>query len=741
MYLFLINTYIDFQEEDHNILNISDTIREINEIEEAPNKKESSDNKDDENINANNKHDSLSKKEDKSFLKNNNNFKDDKLDNISKILSKAEYDEEDSVNIATDKNNKITDNYNNVNISVQRSINPVTSIIKKHDHDISDNRDNKIRTETSDIKSMKSTTNKKNDSNLNNILNLLDDNNQNDYLNDHYFNNNPNSVVNEIIPSSAEILNMVLELKESKKTTSEMKALIEDLRKDNKEKEESHTKKLKEVISSQKHEYDTTFQRMQSLIDNLVLEKKKLLSANEDLEDKLEQLEKNEHKNLKQMMENFELERKKDKDAWFQAEKIRRKKWEENKIEEIKSTTIKGLEPEIDSIIHKHKLELEEKEDLYEKEYKNLKNKLMSDYERKVDDLKRKLLEEKEEALEHEKSLALQKIRNNSDRLEDQLNEERRRWSSNLTSEIQRIETLRRNDQELHDKEKITMEDRYKKILEEKDNYYKNLISDIEKRQSEKANYTVEDMKLKLEKERDLYVEQKLKEFEEKYREYKMETIKNRDKEIEIIAQKLSNETINEKRKYKNEAEDKADIINKQLKTEVEQLRHKVSELSDKLNGETKVRVLLDDNQETLNRKLQECQREVTKKEKLLLETGANLSEISMKYNNVVKEFQKEQNKMESEYKSKMKKIEEDNRVFNDKLENMKYQYENKITEINKKHESDIELIEQKIQSKKLKTDELHIRFNEEIQKKNYTIKKYEDLLAQQRTDLLMKDN
>ncbi len=68
-------------------------------------------------------------------------------------------------------------------------------------------------------------------------------------------------------------------------------------------------------------------------------------------------------------------------------------------------------------------------------------------------------------------------------------------------------------------------------------------------------------------------------------------------------------------------------------------------------------------------------------------------------------------------------------------------QYENKISEIKKKHECDIEMIEQKIQSKKLKTDETFTRFNEELQKKNYTIKKLEELLSQQRADLLMKDS
>jgi len=45
--------------------------------------------------------------------------------------------------------------------------------------------------------------------------------------------------------------------------------------------------------------------------------------------------------------EKFNVEMKKNKEAWMASEKVRREKWEKEKIHEIRAQTVKGLEPEI----------------------------------------------------------------------------------------------------------------------------------------------------------------------------------------------------------------------------------------------------------------------------------------------------------------------------------------------------------------------------------------------------------
>ena len=45
--------------------------------------------------------------------------------------------------------------------------------------------------------------------------------------------------------------------------------------------------------------------------------------------------------------ERLQVELKKNKDAWIASEKVRKERWQEEKIKEIRAQTVKGLEPEI----------------------------------------------------------------------------------------------------------------------------------------------------------------------------------------------------------------------------------------------------------------------------------------------------------------------------------------------------------------------------------------------------------
>ena len=191
-----------------------------------------------------------------------------------------------------------------------------------------------------------------------------------------------------------------------------------------------------------------------------------------ELQTKLNEAEKINYKKLQKMRENYESETRKNKEAWFQAEKIRRKKWEENKIKEIKELTAKGLEPEVEKIISNHKNEMSTMEEKYLLEMKNLKEKLVEEYELKFDEIKKKYIRERDEGIEAERNLASMKLRNQSERLEDEITEERRRWNAKLNSEIQRLESLREKDKKIYEDQIIKLEERNKKNIFSNENFY-----------------------------------------------------------------------------------------------------------------------------------------------------------------------------------------------------------------------------------------------------------------------------
>ena len=247
-----------------------------------------------------------------------------------------------------------------------------------------------------------------------------------------------------------------------------MTSVIDDLKLQLKSKDDF----LNKALLSQKNENELLLQRQNTLMESLISEKRNMEMQLSELQSKLNEAEKINYKKLQKMRENYESDTRKNKEAWFQAEKIRRKKWEENKIKEIKELTAKGLEPEVEKIISNHKSEMSAMEEKYLLEMKNLKEKLVEEYEIKFDELKKKYIRERDEGIETERNLAAMKLRNQSERLEDEITEERRRWNAKLNREIQRLESLREKDKKIYEDQIVKLEERNKKNIFSNENFY-----------------------------------------------------------------------------------------------------------------------------------------------------------------------------------------------------------------------------------------------------------------------------
>ena len=215
-----------------------------------------------------------------------------------------------------------------------------------------------------------------NNNNINNINFINNDINNN--------NNNNNSYNNELfiqqqnlsnITEQADLISLKLELTESKKTIDIMTQAISELKKQLRDKDDY----LNRTLLNKKNEYDSLISKQNIIMETIMTEKKRLENQLNELQDKLNQNEKNSLKKIQNIKENYELETKKNKDAWFQAEKIRRKKWEEQKIKEIKDLTAKGLEPEIEKIITTYKNKISNLEEEHNKQLKLQKEKIIEE--------------------------------------------------------------------------------------------------------------------------------------------------------------------------------------------------------------------------------------------------------------------------------------------------------------------------------------------------------------------------
>ena len=190
--------------------------------------------------------------------------------------------------------------------------------------------------------------------------------------------------------NTSDILGLQLELKELKKTNQIMKETIQDLKNEISRNELQYKENTTKELNKQKFEYEEKIEELKSLISNLITEKKQLNEKVSLIANDYEKKEYEYKKKINELIEFHKSDNEKSKDAWFQAEKIRRKKWEENKIKEIKELTIKNLEPELDKILQDHKKELMEQEQKLKDEFRTKKEKLIADYEDKIENMKKK---------------------------------------------------------------------------------------------------------------------------------------------------------------------------------------------------------------------------------------------------------------------------------------------------------------------------------------------------------------
>ena len=558
-------------------------------------------------------------------------------------------------------------------------------------------------------------------------------------LNDFSVSKNENNAKNNEENTNIKSENKILlgELNEANKKLNTMSEIISELKSQLLAKNEYIEKNININNINNKNLEQNINQT--NLINLLISEKKSLEEKNSKLETRIEEIEKQNYKKLQLMRENYELEINKCKEAWYQTEKIRRKRWESEKIKEIKTLTAKGLQPEIENILSKHKIELSNLESQYLQKMKEFQEKLIIESDQKNSEIKYKLLKDKENSIEEEKKKFDDRLRKQRKIYEDEINEERKRWNTKIENEIQRLELLREKDKKIYEEHIAQLEERNKKSLFSNDDYYKKKFEEIKNEYNDKLKEDLDKRREELENDNNDILEKKKKELDTKYQEMKKELLKDRDKQLNIIIQKLSEESMTERKKNYKECEKKSNEKNILLIEENNDLKKKCLEMTNKLEAETKNRINLEQNIEILNKKLKEKNFNFDLQEKKLYEVEKNYNEVNDKLYGLTNDFRKEKTNLELEMKTALEKGDAEIILLKNKLENERRAFQEEKKEIINIHKNEIENLEKKIKSSFARKDEIILRLQQENQTKQITIEKYEEMLNRKRKEIYGK--
>ncbi|XP_048673301.2 centrosomal protein of 131 kDa isoform X6 [Caretta caretta] len=317
----------------------------------------------------------------------------------------------------------------------------------------------------------------------------------------------------------------------------------------------------------------------------LLIDDKKVLSEKcEAVVAELKQVDQKYTKKISQMQEQHELEIKKLKELMSATEKIRREKWIDEKTKKIKEITVKGLEPEIQKLIAKHKQEIKKLKMLHEAELLQSDERAAQRYIRQTEELREVLEREKEEQGQRERELARKRYEKHLEQEEQALQQQRRRLYSEVAEEKDRL-----NQQAA--RQRAELEELRRQLEENSSIVTKALKEEYEKGKEEQERQHQAEMKVlkdRLEIEKQAWEANYMKKEEawllSRERELKEEVRKERDKEIELVIQRLEADMSSTKEECERVAENRIKRVRDKYEVELQELERSERKLQERCN-------------------------------------------------------------------------------------------------------------------------------------------------------------
>ena len=141
------------------------------------------------------------------------------------------------------------------------------------------------------------------------------------------------------------------------------------------------------------------------------------------------------------------------------AEKLRREKWIEEKTKKIKEMTVKGLEPEIQALINKHKNEIKSMKAVHEAELMQADERAAQRYIKITEELRENYEREKEAAIQRERDVSKQRYEKSLQDEEKSFLEQRRRLYAEIEEEKNRLAEVAAQQRKELDKQKRMLEE------------------------------------------------------------------------------------------------------------------------------------------------------------------------------------------------------------------------------------------------------------------------------------------
>uniref|UniRef100_A0A8C2AR80 Centrosomal protein of 131 kDa n=1 Tax=Cyprinus carpio TaxID=7962 RepID=A0A8C2AR80_CYPCA len=513
------------------------------------------------------------------------------------------------------------------------------------------------------------------------------------------------AVVEQASATAAEVtgsmMRLKLELDEKKRTVNMLQTALAQQRELTIRHVKETEKELNHTFQLQKQQYEATIQRHLTFIDQLIDDKKALSERCEEVVGELKQVDQKYTKKIAEMQEQHEMvwqilgpmceEIKKLKELMSATEKIRREKWIDEKTKKIKEITVKGLEPEIQKLISKHKQELKKLRVLHEAELLQADERAAQRYVRQTEELRQQLERERDEQCQRERELAKQRY----------TYPHILRCVQCTESSAHRIHICSSEIKPVTDRQHAELEDLRKQLEKNSSLAARALREELEKSREEQERrhqLEIKALKERLEIEKQTWEENYMKKEEawllSRERELKEEVRRGRDQEIELAIQRLEEET----RGAREECERVADNRIKRVREKYE------AELRDLERSE---RAALQKQQE-IREKHSEMEAELLRLQSLLRQREQEISDLTQvtAHDKLSDERRSLAEVIRQEFAERLVETEEENRRMKMEVSEAKARLRLEVERVTREKEEELAEVHQRVKSAILKKEE-----------------------------------
>lgn len=528
------------------------------------------------------------------------------------------------------------------------------------------------------------------------------------------------------------MLSQRLELDEKQRTVSMLQKALNQQRELTIRHARETEKEMKKRLDVQKEEYEEAIKRHLSFIDQLIDDKKNLSEKCEKVVTELKVVDKKYQEKIRAIEESHSIEMSKLKEVHAAAEKLRREKWIEDKTKKIKEMTVKGLEPEIQRLIAKHKSDLNKVKQIHEAELLESDERAAQKYVKMTEELRDQLASEKEAACAREREMSKQRYEKQLQQEEEAFQQQRRRLYQEVQEEKDRVAVqasrqrseLEKLQQQLEDSHRHAlqaMREQFDKAKDEQDRRHKSEITELKE-------------KLKLEKES--WEENYMKRHEtwlvQKERELRDKVKKERDKEIELVIERLEEDASTIREDNERSTEQKIRRMREKFEMETKELEQSERRAVQKHNEIKAKMTEVEGENERLKVIIKQKEQEIFDTKKLLEKMNSERSHVS----DIVRQ----------EFADRIVATDEESKRIKHEISELRARHrvelekaQNDMEDLRKAKDEEMEEVHKRVKQAIVKKEEVVAQLKQQYLAANKRADHLEGLLEQQRKQLLGK--